>query len=126
MSRYQSSPIFQPPIPPSRKERALRFLADGCAWIGESFIGISYTVLSKIRKPDDCGSPEEVSARVLLPAHGIGTDQNSMREQVITYQCPGCFRVVQVILQIEGLPRCEDCREVSNDQKNQFVNYGNN
>lgn len=123
--RYRGSPILQPPIPPSRKERALRVLADGCLWIGEAFIGISYTVLSQIRKPDNSGDFDSQNGGLCLSSNDRGFG-GKMREEVITYQCPGCFRMVQVIVHIEGLPRCNDCFEVANDRKNQFVNYGNN
>jgi ribosomal protein L37AE/L43A len=47
-----------------------------------------------------------------------------MREQEIVHECPGCRRLVKVVLQIEGIPRCDDCALVVSDKDNQFWKAG--
>lgn len=123
--RITNPNILQQVIPPSPRERALRVLADQCTWIGEAFIGLGFILLSHARKTEDRGHSDLCQERVCLPSNDRGFGI-AMREQEIVYECKGCRRLVKVILQIEGLPRCDDCVGIVSDKQNQFVNYGNN
>ena len=107
------------------KDKAIRMAAEKLAWIGESFIGISLLLLCHARKLEDARdlNAREEGPLLPLPHRGMG---GAMREQEIVRECPGCKRLVKIIVQFEQLLRCNDCVEVASDQQNQFSNYGNN
>ena len=107
------------------KDKALRMAARGLAWIGESFIGVSFILLCHARKPESPGDSDARQEGPLLPLHRRGVG-HKMREQEIVYECEGCRRLVKLIIKIEGFSRCEDCKDIAEDQRNQFVNYGMN
>ena len=121
MLRHKDASVLQSDSPPSRKERALRVLADGCLWIGEAFIGLSYIMLSQIRKPNYCRRVEEMPRRLLLPADGQRKDKD-MREEIILFECQGCFRKVNILIPIHNINRCEDCFIILNERDKQIQN----
>lgn len=117
--------LLQKTNPPYAKDKALRMAARGCAWLGDAFIGISFLLLCHVRQPKSAGASDAGREGPLLPFPGSG-DGIQMREQIIHYRCPGCLRVVKIMLQIEGLLRCEDCEQIVKDKENHWVNARNN
>lgn len=124
--RPQSGGVFPQDQAPARTRSALRFLARQLAWAGETFIGLSFLVLCKAGGADRGGHPETLRPGLLLPADGGGAGGAIPKEITLRHRCPGCFREVLVLLLVEGVMRCDDCRFVIEDKINQWVNARNN
>ena len=123
--RYKDPGIFQANPAATGKERTLRLLGDGCAWLGEAFIGLSFAVLSQVRKSEISRHHQKLPERVLLSVDGEREDQMQKKTEV-KFLCKGCYRDVVLILEVEGVPRCEDCLFVAQDKQNRFLKAGLN
>ena len=70
------------------KDKALRMAARGLAWLGESFIGVSFILLCHVGKPESPGDSDAREEGPVLPVHRRGMGYK-MREQEIVYECSG-------------------------------------
>ena len=125
--RHSHASILQQDSPLTRTGQALRLASRGCGWIGEAFIGLSLLLLCKAGKLESAGDSGERKPGLLLP-RPIREMDSEMKELKVRLRCAGCSRDVEVLVQIEGMLRCDDCRDVAGaeDKANYYLNAGNN
>lgn len=102
---------------------AIWLVADGLRWVGETLEGISQLLLRKAGNIEGAQDSSQGTERVLLSA-SYKRIPDPMRE--IKIRCPGCFREVVAILEVEGIQRCDDCVSIAEDRDAQFQNSGLN
>lgn len=117
--RHQNGSIFQDHKIITSTGRALRLASNGCAWIGEAFIGFSILLLCQARELEGARHPSERQEGVLLPGARPGLDRKMVEIKLLYH---GCRRMVIVLYEIGGFRRCIDCVEIAQENGVQFDN----